>query len=173
MNKWFKIGVIAFLAIGAVVGLASGVAFAQDDTQTTPEATSPVPWGKGMRGPGGEVGLEAAAQALGMTSEELSNQLWAGKTLADLAAEKGIDLATLRSTVETAIQNARATEMRTAIEQAVSDGTITQEHADWLLEGLEKGFLTNGFGLGHGMRGGHHGRGQMEFGPQLNPSGGA
>lgn len=31
--------------------------------------------------------------------------------------------------------------LRARIEQAVSDGTMTQEKADWLQEGLEKGFL--------------------------------
>lgn len=43
--------------------------------------------------------------------------------------------------------------MRARIEQALADGTITQEKADWLLEGLEKGFLDGpgfGFGFGHG-----------------------
>jgi hypothetical protein len=39
--------------------------------------------------------------------------------------------------------------LRARIEQAVSDGTMTQEKADWLNEGLEKGFLDGpGFGFG-------------------------
>jgi hypothetical protein len=46
--------------------------------------------------------------------------------------------------------------MRERIQQAVDDDTITQEHANWLLEGLEKGFLNGpgGFGLGgpHGPK---------------------
>jgi len=51
----------------------------------------------------------------------------------------------------------------------MEDGTITQEHADWLLEGLDKGFLggPGGFGFGHGPKG----EGQPAFGPQ-NQSGG-
>lgn len=44
--------------------------------------------------------------------------------------------------------------MRAQIEAGVADGTIW-EKADWLLEGLDKGFLEGrGFGLG-----GPHGRG--------------
>jgi hypothetical protein len=43
--------------------------------------------------------------------------------------------------------------MRAQIEQAVTDGTMSQDKADWLLEGLDKGFLDGpgfGFGFGHG-----------------------
>lgn len=39
--------------------------------------------------------------------------------------------------------------LRARIEKAVSDGTMTQEKANWLNEGLEKGFLDGpGFGFG-------------------------
>ena len=44
-------------------------------------------------------------------------------------------------------------ELRARIEAGVADGSISQEKADWLLEGLDKGFLDGGFGFGHG---GHH-----------------
>ena len=43
--------------------------------------------------------------------------------------------------------------------QAVKDGTMTQEQADWLLQGLEKGYTGKGMG---GFDGGHRGgRGGM------------
>ncbi len=84
----------------------------------------------------GQAGLEAAANALGMTVDELTAQLWGGKTLADLADEKGIDLQTVRDTVLQACEQA----LRDAIERAVQDGRISREMADWLLEGLDKGF---------------------------------
>lgn len=114
----------------------------------------------GGRGPlGNGAGLQAAAEALGMTTDELIDALQSGKTLADLAEEAGVDL----QDVQDAIQTARTTEMRERIQQAVEDGTITQEHADWLLEGLDKGFIggPGGFGLG-----GPHGPG---FGPGAAP----
>jgi hypothetical protein len=88
--------------------------------------------------------MEAIAEALGMTTDELSTELWGGKTLADLAEEKGVELQDLRDAV-TAAQEAAT---RDAIEQAVEDGTITREHADWLLEGLD-----NGYWSGHGFHG--------------------
>jgi hypothetical protein len=47
---------------------------------------------------------EAAAKALGITVAELDAQLASGKTIADIAAAKGIDLAT----VHTAMQGADA-----------------------------------------------------------------
>lgn len=106
------------------------------------------------RGPGGgplgTAALEAAAQALNMTTDELTAALQSGKTLETIAEEAGVDFADVQS----AIQAAHATEMRERIQQALDDGTITQENADWLLEGLDKGFIgvPGGFGLG-GPRG--------------------
>ena len=108
----------------------------------------------GGRGPGGRglglEGLQAAAEALNMTTDELIDALRGGSTLEELATEAGVDI----QDVQDAIQAARTEAFRTRIQQAVENGTITQEHADWLLEGLEKGFMggAGGFGLG-GPRG--------------------
>ena len=76
------------------------------------------------------------------------------KTLEELATAAGVDIAD----VQAAIQSAHREEMRAQIKQAVTDGTMTQDKADWLLEGLDKGYLDGGpgFGLGFG-RGGHGG----------------
>jgi hypothetical protein len=100
------------------------------------------------RGPGGRgLGLEElqiTAEALNMTTDELIDALRSGKTLEELATEAGVEL----EDVQDAIQTARATNMRERIQQALDDGTITQEHADWLLEGLEKGFIGGPGGIG-------------------------
>jgi hypothetical protein len=161
MNKWLKIGLVGLLVVGVMAttaALISGAALAQEETPTTPEnrlAFAP-DRGFGWR-MGGQEGLEAAANALGMTSEELQAALWAGKTLADIAEEKGVDLVQLQTTVQEAVKAARVTAIRAAIEQALQDGTITQANADWLLQGLDSGFIP-GFGFGGG-RGGMRGRG--------------
>lgn len=118
----------------------------------------------------GQAGLEAAAEALGMTADELSAQLWGGKTLADLAEEKGVDLQTVRDAVLQACEQA----LRDAIEQAVQDGRISREMADWLLQGLDQGFwgprATNhfwgwGHPFGHGWGRGPWGKGFQRGGP--------
>jgi hypothetical protein len=166
MSKAFKMSVLGLLVVGALVVVLAGTAVAQEETpQPEQKAFGFHGWGRGF---GGEVGLEAAAEALGMTADELSTQLWGGKTLADLAEEKGVDLQDIQDAVSAAQEQAK----RDAIEQAVEDGTITREHADWLLEGLDNGYIGGrGFGGCHGgMRGGGRGgfggfpRGNTGFG---------
>ena len=134
---------VALLVIG-VVGATN--AYAETPANTPLHQGGP---GDG-RGRGlGQVELEAAAKVLGMTTDELSTALQGGKTLEQVAQDANVDL----QDVQDAIQAAHATEMRTRIQQAVTDGTITQENADWLLEGLDKGFIgiPGAFGFGHGF----------------------
>ena len=161
-----------FASIAVLVGLVAAlgitsVASAQGAVTPTPVAptsqTAPPdapPDGRGMRGLHGEAELAAAAKALGMTTDELSTELWGGKTLADIADEKGVDIAD----VQAAVEAAQVAETKTAIEQAVTDGDITQDKADWLLAGLDAGYWGPGVkgGMGFGMgpeMGGPGGRG--------------
>ena len=121
------------------------------------------------RGPGGGRGLgleelQITAEALNMTTDELITALRNGQTLEQLADEAGVDLQDVRD----AIQAARATALRDRIQQALDDGTITQEHADWLLEGLDKGFIGGQDGFGFGF-GGPHGPG-LETRPNQAPT---
>ena len=102
-------GLMAALLIVGVAG-ATGV-FAQTSTPTTP--TTPLHG----RGPGDEHGfglgtpeLEAAAKALGMTTDELSTALQT-QTLEQIASDKGVDFAK----VQEAIQAAHVTELRARI----------------------------------------------------------
>jgi hypothetical protein len=141
---------VALLVIG-VIGATS--VYAQAPTNTPLHEGGP----GGGRGRGlGQPELEAAAKVLGMTTDELSTALQSGKTLEQLAQDANVDV----QDVQDAIQAAHTTEMRSRIQQAVTDGTITQENADWLLEGLDKGFISGpgAFGFGHGF-GGPHGPG--------------
>ena len=167
MSDKFKIGFVGLLVVGALVIALTGTALAQEEAPTTP-----APKGFGWHGKspsfgramGGQVGLEAAAEALDITADELSTQLWGGKTLADLAEEKGVDLQDVQDAVVAAQEEA----MRASIEEAVVDGKLSQENADWLLEGLDKGFLGGrGFGGCHG-RGGFRGHGHFGGAPE-NP----
>ncbi len=154
MNKKFgwiiAAVVIALLAVG-VYGTTTVLA---DDN------IPPLPSGeRGPGGPGGPHGgrgldgaaLEAVAKVLNMSTDDLSAALNGGKTLQELANEAGVDMQEIKD----ALSAVRETTMRERIAQALEDGSITQEHANWLLEGLDKGFLDGpGFGFGRGF-GGH------------------
>jgi hypothetical protein len=152
MKKKISIVLGGLLAIAILFGAASvTTAYAQDGTPPTPPAGQPGddPDHGGKRGMG-EAELTAAATALGMTTDELSAALKEGKTLNELATAAGVAI----QDVQDAISAARTEEMRARIEAGVADGSISQEKADWLLEGLDKGFLDgHGFGVFGGPRG--------------------
>ena len=219
MNKkyWKWIGglLVALMVVGAV---GTAVAYAQGPTPSIGLGDGHGPGGG--RGSLGSAELEAAAKALGMTTDDLSAALKEGKTLEQLATEKGVDFQTVQDairaarplrlgsteldaaakaldmttdelttalkdgktlqelvdaagvdleTVQDAIQAAHATEMRTQIEQAVTDGNMTQAKADWLLEGLDKGFL-DGRGFGFGGPRGHGFDGDSSKSPSAQPT---
>jgi hypothetical protein len=159
MSKFLKFAGVA-LAAAVVVALgSSATAFAQEATSAAPAARQAHGGGFGF-GPNNEAALEAAAKVLGMTADELSTQLWGGKTLAELADEAGVDLQDVRDAVEAA----QLAAMRDAIAQAVEDGSLTQAQADWLSEGLDNGYwggygFGGGFGMGRGGFGGPRGFG--------------
>jgi hypothetical protein len=165
MSRFKKyIGLATLVAIVAVLGITS-MASAQTATPPAIPTAPMVPGGPGGgfgfgRGGGlhSQAALDAAAKTLSMTSDELSAQLWGGKTLAALADEKGVDIATVQKAVEAAI----LAETKTAIQDAVKAGTVTHDKADWLLQGLDKGYWGAGqgdFGLGVGMGPDGFGRG--------------
>lgn len=113
--------------------------------------------GRGMMGGFGFAGggqwtmFDTAAEALGLTPEEYFAELHAGKSMEEIAEEQGVEL----EAVQEALNAARGEAMRQGIEQAVEDGRISQEQADWMLEGFDQGF----FGGGRGPRGRGFGRG--------------
>lgn len=180
MKRWLTVAGV--LALAVVVALAvGGVALAQSDTPSA--QTTPVPpcgglWAKGFgfwRG-GMWTEFDAIAKALNLTPTQLFEELHSGKTLAEIAEAQGVDL----DTVKEALNAARVQAMKDAIAKAVEEGKMTQEQADWLLQGLEKGYLPGGrgfgfgfgFGFGHGMRGGMRGmRGFWGGVPTPTPSG--
>ena len=94
--------------------------------------------------------LATVASVLNMSTDDLSAALQNGKTLQELADAAGVDM----QAVKDALNSVRQTELRDRINQAVTDGTITQDKANWLLEGLDKGYLDGpGFGFGFGLGG--------------------
>ena len=145
MSKFVKsIGMAALVTVVTVLAL-SVAAYVQPATAAQPTTTA----FHGARGLCGQAGQEAAAKALGLTTDELSTQLWGGESLSSLADKAGVELQAVQDAVTAACQQAN----REAIEQAVTDGTLTRDHADWLLEGLEKGYWGGSGGFGLGPRG--------------------
>jgi hypothetical protein len=139
-----------------LVGLAGGtLALAQE--------SNPAADRQGFFGRRGSLGwdggswtmFDTAAEALGLTPTELFVELHdEGKTLSEVADEQGVGI----DAVQEALDANRAQAERQGIEQAVADGNLSQDEADWMLEGLDKGFM-----------GGRHGMGPGGFGPDGGP----
>lgn len=160
------IAVVGVVALVTVLGLVlGGMAFAQTETpadETTPATPGRLLWGNGMDCLGGRSwgNFDAMAEALNLTPTQLFEKLHDGQTLADIAKEQGVDL----TKVQEAANAERVQAMKEAIAQAVEDGKITQDQADWLLEGLDQGYVGKGRGFGfmpEGRFGGRGGRGMM------------
>ena len=150
LNSWKRVGVTVVATGITVLGL-SGLALVQPAAAAETQAIAAIVAAHGGGGGGlrNEAALAAAADALGMTVEELQTQLWAGESLADLADAAGVEL----TVVQDAVNAANIAATRDAIAQAVTDGTLTQANADWLIEGLEAGYWggqEGGFGFGRG-----------------------
>jgi hypothetical protein len=83
-------------------------------------------------------------QLLGMTTQDLYNQMASGKSLVEIAAEKGI--------TEQQMITGMMTGRRAAFDQAVKQGYMTQMYADTMLTNMESNLKTmmNARGVGSG-----------------------
>ena len=145
-GKWIKFGA---LAVALLVGLlvAATVVSAQGP------GTGPGMRG-GMGGPENSL-IAVAAKALGMEQTALIAELNSGKTIADVAKEKGVALDTI---VDAFV--AVHTEM---LKNAVASGRLTQAQADanlvqmkaHVLTQLNTKFQPGSFGMGQGYMGGN------------------
>ncbi|MBC8059151.1 MAG: hypothetical protein H7Y18_00600 [Clostridiaceae bacterium] len=95
---------------------------------------------------------------LGLTDKEITDKLTLGKTVYDLAKEKGM--------TQEQFQTALLEERSKAIDEAVTKGTITKEHGDTLKETLKTnqasctGNFCEGNTNSHGNIGGMMGNGR-------------
>ena len=127
-------------------------------------------------GPGGGKGggrslsgeaLEAAADLLNMSTDELTAALESGQKLRELVEAAGVDIQEFKDTLGAI----REQSIRDRIAQGLEDGTITQEKADKILERLENGFRGGRGGRGgRGPRQGGANQGEGFPGPGLPPS---
>jgi len=102
--------------------------------------------------------IAAIADEIGLSVEEIETRLETGETLSAIALSQGVTVDEF-STIMIEARNL-------AIDQAVADGTITQEQADWM-----KTRSSRMFGAGMGSRGPSFGRGAMFTGtcPMTTP----
>lgn len=151
---------LVVLTVLGMVTVMPGWVKAQSEATTT--FTSPLPGGpKGEHGgPNDEIHElldsiidrdEILADVLGLTGEELAAAKEAGTSLDELITEAGLTKETVRTAIQTAIT--------AAVEQAVSDGTITQEQADLILTPPARP-----------QHDGHHGPREGGDGPQATPT---
>jgi hypothetical protein len=150
---WIIVGVIGLmvLAFGA-----TGLAYAQ--SETPPPATSPG-YGYGMMGgrggyggmrgglTNGEIGpnheymLDAFAEAVGLSPDEIESRLESGETMWQIIEAEGLSIEEFGEIMSSARSN--------AIQQALEDATLTQEQANFIaLRMTQMG--AGGFGPGFG-----------------------
>ena len=172
-NKWFKLG-----AMAAVAAMAGAIAFSNGVAAQNPTPTQ-MPNGMGGYGAGmmarGHFGgvnspISIAAQTLDMSQADLVAAVNGGKTIADVAKEKGVAL----DTIVDAILAPRAQMMQ----NAVSAGRMTQEQVDAALATMKtnmtaqlndtsmlRNFVdSNGDGMCDNM--GTYGQAGLQRGPQ-------
>ena len=92
--------------------------------------------GPGPRGAGGgamQAAEQAAADKLGLSLQDLQTQLRSGKSLVDIAKEKGVSEADLRAAMVAAA--------KTQLDKDVAAGNLTQQQEDNILQQLQQGPL--------------------------------
>jgi hypothetical protein len=113
-------------------------------------------WGHGGPGLFGRDELAAAAKALGLSSDELIEQLRDGKSLAEVAEAENKQLADVKAAVRAALA--------ADLDQAVQDNRLTRERADEILEVFDERFDAFAQRSGPVLRGRHHGGPGFAFG---------
>jgi ribosomal protein L10 len=128
----------AILASGAAFAMTLaglGIANAQTGDSTPPPSSTTAPAdgprdhgpGPGHRGP--KADLKVAADAIGITPQELRTGLEAGKSIAAIAGEHNVDA---QKVIDAMVADAKA-----HLAQAVTDGKLTQAEADQRSADLE------------------------------------
>jgi len=134
----------------ALSGLVDDGSLTQEQADEVATTLGDAGLGRGGHHGGDRIGLETAADALGLTEAELRTALEPdGTSLADVAQDRGVDVGTLVDALVQAQQD--------RIAQAVEDGRLTQAEADQRLADLEAR-VTERVNSDDPVRG-HHGRG--------------
>jgi len=158
-----KRNVIAALALTMSIGLGATVYAASTDTAVTPSQRLGLGKITSMRGY--DYISSVLKNKLGVMDADITNARESGKTLYDLAAEKGM--------TEDELKNLLLEEKTKSIDSAVEKGTITKEEGETLKQNLNTNIQNcsgnfgekqglgqgQGRGQGHRMMGNGQGRG--------------
>jgi hypothetical protein len=159
MKKWIVVIVVSMVAVFSLA--SAGFVYAQSiDTPTS----TPQPWGGMMGGRGARGGMmggtvngstgfmhddmvEAFAQKLGLTVDDVNARIAGGETMYQIATAQGYTAETFTTLM---------TEVRAqALTAAVQAGEITQEQADWMSQRSAGRMAGRGAGMmGRGMMNG-------------------
>jgi hypothetical protein len=93
--------------------------------------------------------FQEQANILGISVDDVKNAWAEGKTLLELAQEKGIT----QEQLQTKMQELRTAQMKTQLQALVDKGIITQAQADKRLATLQTKAAQGGRHMGRGMRG--------------------
>ena len=147
----------AVVAVAEPSGSATKTDPAASAAGNTSAAAAPTVESEDHKGPG--KGAEAVATALGITVEELKTELSSGKSIADVAKAKNVDIAKVIS--------AMTAQMKAHLDEEVASGEHTQVEADAKLAEFTAratkmvnkagGPQAGHKGRGHGPRGGREG----------------
>ena len=172
--KKFTVTIMVIVVVVLALG-AAGVAYAQSTAQGT--GTGSGSGRMGGRGSNGGMGagnmnagdgilhdymIAAYAEELNIPVADLEARLDQGETMAQIAISTGLTIDQFRTLmVETRSQ---------AIDQAVADGTLTQQQADWMKQHGAGQMAGGQLGNGRGMRGAGQGQFANPDCPYNNPT---
>ncbi|MCD6358987.1 MAG: hypothetical protein J7L90_03445 [Dehalococcoidia bacterium] len=129
MNKKWKVVISVVAGVVALTAVFGGVALADEKGDCSYDCAQVQMQrcgeGQGLV-MGRVIGLGTLTELLGIDADEVREQRQEGKSLAEIAAEQGVDENTLVSTLVSVVG--------VNIQQRVDAGIITQERADLLLE---------------------------------------
>lgn len=167
MKKTIATGMIGLLALGGTAAIAVPSALAQDDTDSTTDSTTEstdttrqerFQERRAEREERRAERRAEVAELLGVSVEDLQAAHEAGQSIADVAAEQGVDVQTV---IDALVADAQA-----KLDEKVADGTIDADRAAEISETLVErvtarvnGERPEGLGehLGRGPRGHGHG----------------
>jgi hypothetical protein len=149
MNKFFRMTSVITVLIALIVFAGVTAAFAQGPNQ--PDGSTLPGMNQAQNAAGAGMGLmavdeaamhEAVAGALSLTVEQFEAQVANGENAYTLAQKLGVDFATVQAAMDAA--------HAAALQQAVNDGLIARERADWMLS-RRGGQNGQGAGLNQGQ----------------------